>query len=75
MAKFNLEEFEATLTSKFKEVFMSGVAQGFRTAYDTVLKQIEMGLTPEQLAVWAKGQKINVDIIAEKEVEEIDKHE
>lgn len=70
------EEFNKSIEEKLKALFYQGVVVGFKTAYQTVVEQIDIGLKAEQLKEWAIGQKINVDVVMNyiKEADSLDKH-
>lgn len=57
------EEFQKLFEEKCKEIMIKGVSSGFKAAYNTMIQQIDNGMTPEEIKAWAQNENKLAEIV------------
>lgn len=63
MTKEEENELNELIEAKIKEATYSGVVRGYKAAYATMVEQINLGMTLEEIKAWAIGKKKQTEII------------
>lgn len=63
LSKEHEKKLEELLESKLKEAEYRGVVRGYRAAYDTMIEQIKLGMTLDEIKAWAIGEKKKNEIV------------
>lgn len=63
------KEFNELIEAKLKEATYSGVVRGYKAAYDTMIEQINLGMTLDEIKAWAIGEKKKTEIIENVTIE------
>lgn len=64
------KEINELIEAKLKEATYSGVVRGYKAAYDTMIEQINLGMTLDEIKAWAIGEKKKTEIIENVTVNE-----
>lgn len=70
MTKEEENELNELIEAKIKEATYSGVVRGYKAAYATMIEQINLGMTLEEIKAWAIGKKKQTKIIENVTVNE-----
>lgn len=63
LSKEHEKKLEELLESKLKEAEYRGVVRGYRAAYDTMIEQIKLGMTLDEIKAWVIGEKKKNEIV------------
>lgn len=65
MTKEQEKEFKELFETKIKEATYHGVVRGYKAAYATMIEQINLGMSLEEIKAWATKEKEKTKIIEE----------
>lgn len=57
------QEFKELIEAKLKEATYNGVVRGYKAAYDTMIEQINLGMTLDEIKAWAIGEKEKTKVV------------
>lgn len=57
------EEFEKLIEDKIREATYRGVVRGYKAAYETMLEQIALGMTLDEIKAWAITKRDNTEAV------------
>lgn len=63
LSKEHEKKLTELLESKLKEAEYRGVVRGYRAAYDTMIEQINLGMTLDEIKAWVIGEKKKTEIV------------
>lgn len=61
MTNKQMDKFQKLFEEEIRKATMRGLINGFRSAFDTMIIQINNGMSLEELKAWAQHKKIDND--------------